>query len=147
MSATSVARRRLAVVASLFLLGGILIYAIIKAGATEVRLDEFSLSAAPGAAGAPAMNQGAAARIALKSLTELNGSVRGLVLVEVHFAHNLSEIRNAAGSLSFSSTDAADCWVFVYVAPPQNGFKNVKALVVVDAGTGIVSSAQILQSN
>jgi hypothetical protein len=128
-------------------LGAILIYAIGNFGTTAVRLEEFTLREAPPAAAAPAVDQVAAARTAIGALSELNGSVQGLVLVEAHLAHDLSEIRDAGGSLTYSSTEAADCWVLVYAAPPQNGFRTVKALVVVDAATGEVGAAQLLQSN
>jgi hypothetical protein len=112
-----------------------------------VQLEGFTLQEAPPAGADPVVDQPAAARTAIDALTNINGSVKGLVLMEAHLARDLTEIRDAGGSLSYSSTEATDCWVLVYAGPPQNGFRIVKALVVVDALTGEVGSAQLLQSN
>lgn len=140
-------QRRIAIAAGLVVLGAILIYAVGKAGSTEFRLDEFTLTEGPPAAAAPVVDEIAAGQAALHRLSELDGSVQGLVLLDGHLARRLTAISDATGSLEFSTTDAADCWVLVYGAPQQNGFRTVKALVVVDASTGNVSSAQLLQSN
>lgn len=114
---------------------------------TRVVIGEFTATEQEGPAGTPTVTQDAAERSALAKLTELNGAVHGLVVVEAHFAPRLTMLSNAAGSPLYASTDPADDWVLVYAAPPQNGFKSVGALVVVDAATGRISSAQILQSN
>ena len=114
---------------------------------TRVVIGEFTATEQEGPAVPPTFTQGAAERSALAKLTELNGAVHGLVVVEAHFAPRLTMLSNAAGSPLYASTDPADDWVLVYAAPPQNGFKSVGALVVVDAATGRISSAQILQGN
>ena len=139
--------RRVAAAAGVVALGAILIYAIGNLGDTAVRIEDFTLQEGPPATENPVVDQAAAARTAIDALTNLNESVKGLVLVEAHLARDLTEIRDGAGSLTYSSTDAADCWVFVYAAPPQNGFRTVTGLVVVDAQTGTVSATQLLQSN
>jgi hypothetical protein len=113
----------------------------------RVAVGDFTATDQDGPSVTPAVTRDAAERSALEKLTELNGAVHGLVVVEAHFAPRLTTISDAAGSPLYASTDPADVWVFVYAAPPQNGVKSVLGLVVVDAATGRVSSAQILQRN
>lgn len=113
----------------------------------RVAVGEFTATELGSSASEPAVTQDTAERSALEKLAELNGAVHGLALVEAHFAPQLTTISDAAGSPMYASTDPGDDWVLVYAAPPQNGFKSVRALVVVDAATGRISSAQILQSN
>jgi hypothetical protein len=114
---------------------------------TPVAVGDFTATEAHSPTSSPPVTQEAAERSALAKLTELTETVHGLVLVEAHFAPQLTTITDAAGSPVYASTDPADDWVLVYAAPPQSGFKSVQGLVVVDAVTGQVSSAQILQRN
>ena len=148
MTTSSITRWRLSAAMSVLLLGTVLGYVIVRGGGTaEFRLDQLTLVESALAAGVPAVGRDAAAETALQRVIGLNSSVRGLELMQARLSSKLTAIKNSDGSLVYSSTDAEDSWVFEYAGPPQNGFKNVKALVVVNAQTGEVDSAQILQWN
>jgi hypothetical protein len=147
MTITSATRWRKAAVASIAILGAIIAFAALQGGRTEFRLDQFILVESAVAAEQPQVSQAAAADAALQKLTELNGSVYGLALFQEHFSNELTAIKNEDGDLVYTTTEAQDSWVIEYTAPSQNGFKNVKGLVVVDATSGEVVSAQLLQWN
>jgi hypothetical protein len=147
MTITSTTRWRLAAVASIAIFGAILAFAALEGGRTEFRLDQFTLVESAVAAEQPQVSQAVAADATLQKLTELNGSVHGLALSQQHFSSKLTAIKDEDGNLVYTTTEAQDSWVIQYTAPAQNGFKNMKGLVVVDATTGDVDSAQLLQWN
>lgn len=135
--------------ASLMTLNGCIVRSgtIVDQTTIRVAVGEFVATEQQGLARAPAVTQESAAQTGLAKLTELNGTINGLVLSDAHFAPRLMTLSDAAGSPIYASTEPADDWIFVFTAPPQNGFTSVRGVVVIDAATGRISSAQILQSN
>ena len=148
MTTTSTTRWRLVGGASAGLVGALIFLAWLGGNrSVEVALGHFTLVESAAAAGAPAVSQEVAGAAAQDRLATLNPDVRGLSLSGAHFAAKLGSISKVGGDLVYKSDPAADSWVFEFDGPPQNGFQKVEALVVVDAQTGTVVSAQILQSN
>jgi len=111
------------------------------------QLEQVSLIELASAPGAPAVQRDAAIAAGLQQLQDLNPDVHGLSLTAAHLSHGLRRIAGDGGRMLFTATDSLDAWVLEFAAPAQNGFRTVHGLVVVDARTGAVASAQLLQSN
>ncbi len=94
----------------------------------------------------PVVPRDAALASGLAKLGELDPAVDGLSLVNAHFAPGVRRVSSADGQMLFTSTEPFDAWVFEFVAPAQNGYSIVRAMAIVDAHTGVVSSAQLGQS-
>jgi len=94
----------------------------------------------------PIVERDAAVAAGLEKLGDVNPAVQGLSLANAHFAPGVRRASSADGQMLFTTTDPLDAWVLDFVAPAQNSYSIVRALVIVDARTGVVSSAQLGQT-
>lgn len=88
-----------------------------------------------------------AADAARTQLSEMQPDVHGLRIADSRLAGALARVEDATGRIVHTNSDPRDAWVFQFDGPAQNGFAHVLALVIVDAQTGEVVSAQVLQTN
>lgn len=98
-------------------------------------------------AASPAVDSDAAGRAAMAKLSELEPSLRGLAIHERRLAPGLTRAEDATGRIVHTAGRPTDAWVFQIDAPAQDGYAAVSGLVVVDALSGEVLSAQLLQTN
>jgi hypothetical protein len=94
-----------------------------------------------------AIARGVAEERALTKLVELNPDVTGLEIPNGVLSLGLKSVTHSNGNSVFASNKSENAWVFEIKAPPQDGFKKVEGLVIVDALTGEVISAQLLKTN
>ena len=139
-------RRRAA--AAVVLLVAVIAIALATEGQTVVvPFGQFSLIESASAADVSAVGEDTAVAVGLKALEDLNPAVRGLSFEAAHLSTGLRSVKGDRGHMIFSATEPFDAWVVEFAAPAQNGFATVHGLVVVDARTGAISSAQLVQSN
>lgn len=84
---------------------------------------------------------------ALQILSGLDATVTGFRVQDAYHAAALLKVSDVTGRILHTSSTPEDAWVFKYTAPRQKHYLHVTALVVVDAPTGRVLDAQLLQTN
>ena len=139
-------RRRRAVAIGIFVVA--LAAAAVTAGSltSSFQLGSITVTESLPSLSRPILERDAAVAAGLDKLGDVDPMVQGLSLANAHFAPGVRRASSADGQMFFATTDPLDAWVLDFVAPAQNGYSIVRALVIVDARTGVVSSAQLGQT-
>jgi hypothetical protein len=121
-----------------------------ESGRVETPFGEWSLigiaNAAPDSA-TTLVTQDVAATASLQRLALLEPQLAGFVRVRTEHVPSLVRAESRAGDDAFVTDTPLNAYVFEFTAPPTPEFKYVRALVVVNAVTGEVESASVLQNN
>jgi hypothetical protein len=88
-----------------------------------------------------------ATEAAFAKLRELEPALAGLSVAASRHSGQLLRAEDSEGRHIISQTNPINAWVLEFTGPTQGMYADITALVVVDAITGEVEAAQILQSN
>ncbi|MEA2633408.1 MAG: hypothetical protein QOH92_175 [Chloroflexota bacterium] len=93
------------------------------------------------------LSQGEASNRAIQWLSSQPAKVSGYRLSSAYHADALTKVVDPTGYDTYTTSFPENDYVFWYSAPAQGGYRNVTALVVVNAWTGAIESSQIREVN
>ena|ERR1700730_3136459 len=95
----------------------------------------------------PKVGADQASSIALRKLLEFSPDLHGLVVKAAYHSPAFRSATGASGRLVINFTAARDVWVVQFEAPSQANWANVRALVTINAQSGVVESASLGEWN
>ncbi|HLQ35411.1 MAG TPA: hypothetical protein VK457_22200 [Chloroflexota bacterium] len=95
----------------------------------------------------PKVGADRASSIALLKLLEFSPDLKGLVVTSTYHSPAFLSATDESGRLVLNFRAARDVWVIQFRAPSQDSWANIRALVTINAQSGIVESASLAKWN